>query len=239
MHKSLKILILTDSTSWMNKYNTDLKQKLEKLGHLVKLIHSKNEIENSDVAFFLSCFEIISNNLLSLSKNNIVVHASNLPKGKGWSPASWQILEGENTIPLTLFEANEKTDAGKIYIQDKLLLDGSELLDEWQKKLGKKIVQMCLEYVLKRDTIKGIPQQGEETFYKKRTPKDSELDINKTIKEQFNLLRIVDNEKYPAFFKFKNKIYTLKIESVKLQEREKTLARMASLFSLELRLLNV
>ena len=76
MHKSLKILILTDSTSWMNKYNTDLKQKLEKLGHLVKLIHSKNEIENSDVAFFLSCFEIISNNLLSLSKNNIVVHAS-------------------------------------------------------------------------------------------------------------------------------------------------------------------
>ena len=72
-----------------------------------------------------------------------------------------------HTYSNMLFEANEKTDAGKIYIQDKLLLDGSELLDEWQKKLGKKIVQMCLEYVLKRDTIKGIPQQGEETFYKK------------------------------------------------------------------------
>ena len=69
--------------------------------------------------------------------------------------------------------------------------------------------------------MKGKSQRGEETFYKKRTPKDSELDINKTIKEQFNLLRIVDNEKYPAFFKFKNKIYTLKIESVKLQERER------------------
>ncbi len=210
-----KITILTDASSWMNKYNIDLKNKLEKLGHKVKLIHSKRELENGDIAFFLSCFEIISKEFLSLNKNNIVVHASKLPHGKGWSPASWQILEGENTIPLTLFEANEKTDAGKIYIQDKLLLDGSELLDEWQKKLGKKIVQMCLEYVLKRDTIKGIPQQGEETFYKKRTPKDSELDINKTIKEQFNLLRIVDNKKYPAYFKLNNSTYKLFIKKCK------------------------
>lgn len=210
-----KITILTDASSWMNKYNIDLKNKLEKLGHKVKLIHSKRELENGDIAFFLSCFEIISKEFLSLNKNNIVVHASKLPHGKGWSPASWQILEGENTIPLTLFEANEKTDAGKIYIQDKLLLDGSELLDEWQKKLGKKIVQMCLEYVLKRDTIKGIPQQGEETFYKKRTPKDSELDINKTLKEQFNLLRIVDNKKYPAYFKLNNSTYKLFIKKCK------------------------
>ena len=70
--------------------------------------------------------------------------------------------------------------------------------------------------------MKGESQRGEETFYKKRTPKDSELDINKTIKEQFNLLRIVDNEKYPAFFKFKNKIYTLKIRE-RERERERRL----------------
>ena len=216
-----KITILTDTSSWMNKYNINLKNKLEKLGHKVKLIHSKKELENGDIAFFLSCFEIISGEFLSLNKNNIVVHASKLPNGKGWSPASWQILEGKNIIPLTLFEASEKVDAGDIYLQDKLVLDGCELIDEWQDKLGKKIVQMCITYVSKYKKMKGESQRGEETFYKKRTPKDSELDINKTIKEQFNLLRIVDNEKYPAFFKFKNKIYTLKIESVKLQERER------------------
>ena len=52
MHENLKISILTDSTSWMNKYNIDLKLELEKLGHEVKLIHSRNDIENSDVTFF-------------------------------------------------------------------------------------------------------------------------------------------------------------------------------------------
>ena len=34
----------------------------------------------------------------------------------------------------------------------------------------------------------------------KRTPADSEIDPGKSILEQFNLLRIVDSERYPAFF---------------------------------------
>ncbi|HGG0417971.1 TPA: hypothetical protein ACJFE8_002771 [Clostridium sporogenes] len=37
------------------------------------------------------------------------------------------------------------------------------------------------------------------------------LDINKTIKEQFNLLRVADNEKYPAYFMFNNKKYIVRI----------------------------
>ena len=49
------------------------------------------------------------------------------------------------------------------------------------------------------------------TFYRKRTPSDSCLDINKSINEQFNLLRVVDNERYPAFFKKNNIKYVVKI----------------------------
>jgi len=55
-------------------------------------------------------------------------------------------------------------------------------------------------------------QSGVESFYPKRTPKDSNLDINKTIKEQFNLLRIVNNEEFPAFFEIDGHRYALKIE---------------------------
>jgi methionyl-tRNA formyltransferase len=44
-----------------------------------------------------------------------------------------------------------------------------------------------------------------------RTSKDSKLNMNKTIKNQFNLLRIVDNERYPAYFIYNNKKYILKI----------------------------
>ena len=38
--------------------------------------------------------------------------------------------------------------------------------------------------------------------------------INKTIKEQFNLLRIVDNNYYPAFFEYNGYRYKIQINKV-------------------------
>lgn len=55
-------------------------------------------------------------------------------------------------------------------------------------------------------------QSGDESFYSNRGEKDSELDINKTIKEQFNLLRIVSNDDYPAFFVIDGHKFIIKIE---------------------------
>lgn len=97
------------------------------------------------------------------------------------------------------------------HIVDIIHNKGYELINEWQEKLGNKIVEMCVNYVENYNVLVGISQKGEETFYARRTPKDSELDVNKTIKEQFNLLRIADNEKYPTFFIINDKKYILKI----------------------------
>ena len=54
-------------------------------------------------------------------------------------------------------------------------------------------------------------QEGVPSYYAKRTPKDSELNINKSIKDQINLLRTVDNDNYPAFFRYKGMKYILEI----------------------------
>jgi len=51
-----------------------------------------------------------------------------------------------------------------------------------------------------------------ESFYLRRRPEDSRLDPDKTIREQFNLLRVVDNEKYPAFFDLHGQRFLLKVE---------------------------
>lgn len=207
----MKIQILTDKTSWFNQYSSNLKAELEKLGHIVSLISSKNELKDGDIAFFLSCFEIIEEKYLKLNKHNLVVHESDLPKGKGWSPMTWQIIEGKNEIPIVLFEAQAGVDSGDIWLKDKIKLQGTELIDEWQNLQGEKTIELCIKFVEEYKTLKPQKQQGKEFFYKRRTPKDSELDINKTIKEQFNLLRTVDNEKYPAFFEINGEKYILKI----------------------------
>lgn len=213
LNHSLEINILTAKSSWMNHYTDTLKTNLEKRGHKVRLVSSKNELKKAHISFFLSCFEIISREFLEKSDHNIVVHACDLPHGKGWSPTSWQILEGKNKIPLTLFEAVDDVDAGPIYLKDCLQLNGHELIKEWHNLLGAKIIQMCLQFTDEYPDIakKGQEQTGEKSFYPRRLPKDSELDIYKTIDEQFNLLRIVDNEQYPAFFIKNGRKYLLKI----------------------------
>lgn len=207
----MKIQILVDNIkSYIIPYAKELNHFFLSLHHDSRLIHNSKDVEQGDILFLLSCQNIFKD--LHLNKNNIVIHASDLPKGRGWSPMTWQILEGKSEIIVSLFEATSKVDAGVIYLQELLEFDGSELLPELQEKLSKKIVKLAKEFVELYPNITGREQFGEPTYYPRRTPKDSELDINKTIDEQFNLLRVCDNDQYPAFF-IKNGVkYILKIE---------------------------
>ena len=137
----------------------------------------------------------------SKNKHNLVCHASDLPKGKEWSPLTWQILEGKNKIPITLFEATEKIDSGDYYIKSFVTYNGTELIEELRIKLAEEINNMVLRFIEGYKNMEPKKQKGKETFYKKRGINDSKLEIDKTIREQFNLLRITDNERYPAFLK--------------------------------------
>lgn len=211
MLRNMLIQILVDNPkSWVIPYAQELMSILAKKTFEVKLIHSHNEIAKGDILILLSCERILKN--LSLNKHNLVVHPSNLPQGKGWSPLTWQILEGKNEIPITLFEATEKVDSGGIYLKDMIYLEGHELVDEVREKQGKKTIELILKFIDNYPNNPIIAQQGESSYYPKRSPQDSELDIFKTIDEQFNLLRVCDNDRYPAFFVRNGIKYILRIE---------------------------
>ena len=128
---------------------------------------------------------------------------------------TWQVLEGRDQLTLTLFEATREVDAGPIYLQQTLELDGTELVNEIRATVGELTIAMCLHFVENRTELmkSGVHQTGEPTYYPRRTPADSELDPNKTIIEQFNLLRVVDNDRYPAFFELSGRRYRLSIEA--------------------------
>lgn len=208
----MKITILIDNPkSWFVPFGKELLSNLIKSGYKTKLVHELSEIEVGDCLFLLSCEKLVGADVLSLNEHNIVIHASKLPEGRGFSPLTWNILEGKNEIYISLLDASEKADEGDIYIQDSIIYEGHELLDELQEALGKKIVQMAEKFISELPNIEGVKQHGVPSWYNKRKPKDSELDPNKTIAEQFNLLRVVDNDRYPAFFMYKSKKYYLRI----------------------------
>jgi len=204
----VKIAILTSRNQWFEIYAIKLTKIID-----CELFFDYKNLSYFDIVFILGFHKIIPKNILNLNKHNIVIHESNLPKGKGWAPMFWQILEGKNKIPFTMFEASNGVDDGDIYMQKELSLTGYELNKELREKQAKFTIDMCLEFINNYEKYKTPNKQiGKESFYPKRDTKDSKLDINKTLKEQFNLLRIVDNDDYPAFFELDGYRYTLKIE---------------------------
>ncbi len=205
-----KIAILTSPDQWFVPCAQELSQRID--GSSFFLNH-KDIDSTYEIVFIISYHNIIEESYLKLHKHNIVIHESALPKGKGWAPMFWQVLEGKNKIPFTMFEAGNGVDNGDIYFQNTLVLTGYELNEELREKQARFTINMCLEFLQSYSTL-CLPreQSGVESFYAKRTPKDSELDIKKSIESQFNLLRIVNNNDYPAFFELGGRKYTLKIE---------------------------
>lgn len=197
--------------SFLHDYISILITKLKEKGHDVTFIANHKNIMPGDCLFLLGCSKILSRTQLDLNKHNLVIHPSKLPEGRGSAALVWKILEGHNTIYITLFEATEKVDRGDIYFQEEINFEGHELCNEIRYKQTMKTFELVLKFVDAYPNIKSRKQEGKGSFYPKRKPDDSQLDIDKTIREQFNLLRVVDNNRYPAFFIHKGHKYTLKI----------------------------
>ena len=91
---------------------------------------------------------------------------------------------------------------------------GHELLDGLRSALAKTIIKLCNQFVIEYPKIlhNACKQSGKESFYIRRKPEDSRIDVDKSLSEQFQLLRIVDNNEYPAFFELNDHKYILKIE---------------------------
>ncbi len=206
----MQVQILCDNPrSWMIPYLPELREIITGLGADAIIREAASEVVAGDILIMLSCEKIFKN--LNLNKHNLVVHESALPQGKGWSPLTWQVLEGAAEIPVTLFEATEEVDSGVIYGQELIKLNGTELVDELRAKQAAATFSLIRNFVSAYPAVEGKPQQGETTFYKKRKPEDGALDVQKSIAEQFDLLRISDNERYPAFFMWKGEKYILKV----------------------------
>jgi len=212
---SRAIAILSDRESWMNRYIAELLLDWLAQGHRVQWVHDKQDLRPGDFCFYLSCGQIVPAGIRSLYRHNLVVHESDLPRGKGWSPLSWQIVEGNNRIPVTLLEAAENVDSGAIYAQQWIEFQGHELIDELRAEQAKASIALCTQFVRDYPQILGHArdQVGAESSYRRRRGADSELDASRSIAAQFDLLRVVDNQRYPAFFVYRGHRYVLKIEA--------------------------
>lgn len=188
--------------------------KRHKHNHTVELIRKRSELTGGDILFLVSCNEIISAKDRALYGITLVLHASNLPQGRGWSPHIWELAAGANHITLSLLEAEDKIDSGKIWKKVDIQVPPTALWDEINNLLFTAEVQL-MDFALASNGCVQPQEQPTDvipTYYKLRTTEDSRIDPNRPIAEQFNLIRVCDPNRFPAFFDYKGERFTLILE---------------------------
>ncbi len=204
-----KISILVDHKSWIIKYARLLFQEIKNLNYPVSLARKHSEVKKGDILFILGCKNLLNKSVLIKNKFNLVIHESNLPKGKGMNPVSNQILKNKKKIICSMFNATQKMDSGPIVLKDSFKVKRDDFYEDWRFKQGMTTVKMCLKFLsLKRIVLK--KQKGKPTFFKKLNNKMFEINVNSSIKKQHQILQAADFKKFVPFFKIKKKIFYIK-----------------------------
>ena len=112
--------------------NAWLERWLERNRHRaeIAIVRDRADCTGGDFLFLISCHQIIGADVRARYGHTLVIHASDLPKGRGWSPMAWEVLNGADSVTVSLLNAEDGVDSGDIWQKRRFALEGTELLDE-------------------------------------------------------------------------------------------------------------
>lgn len=186
--------------------------RLEEWGRYSELRTKASQLSGGDLLFLVSCTELIPSDIRNLYSKTLVLHASDLPQGRGWSPHVWQIIEGGKELVVSLIEAEDIVDTGAIWAKEHIELEGTELFDEINDLVFAAEIRLMNRAIDQFSFMTPTPQVGSSTYYPRRTRQDSRISVELPIQAQFDLLRVADPDRYPAWFEFRGKKFKIRVE---------------------------
>lgn len=181
------------------------------------LVFEESEVPpETDIVFLISYPKVVDEEFLSRFPLVIVLHASDLPTGRGWSPYIWEILNGAKEVTVCAITATERVDEGDIWAKVKFPVLRSDTVFELNKLLFSSQLQL-IDCVIEGANACKVPVSQDNrkaTYYPRRRQEDSIVSSNKTIDEIFNLLRISDPIRYPVLFYKHGECFKLILEKV-------------------------
>ena len=187
----------------------DIYDKLEEVykdKHNFLIYRTKEEFDSEELKLFKPNLILwygwswIVEDLFVNDYESIMLHPTPLPKYRGGSPIQNQIIHGEKMGAVSLFRMNEGLDKGDIYQQLPLALTGS--LDDIFERISSLGFSATCNIIEGNYNLK--PQDhSKSTYFKRRTPKDSELTIeeiqNEPAEYLYNKIRMLADP-YPNAF---------------------------------------
>lgn len=200
-------IIIANSNKLLNGLNAILKEEFKAK---VINISSKTELTEQnilklapDFILFLHWSHKIPKNIWSRYEC-IVFHMTDLPYGRGGSPLQNLIVRGKEITKISALKCAEGIDEGNIYLKRSLSLGGNAT--EIFSRVRKIITEMIIKII--KEDIKPIPQKGEVVRFKRRTPKQSNIENIANINKLYDHIRMLDADGYPHAF-LENKYFRM------------------------------
>jgi len=121
---------------------------------------------------------------------------TDVPYGRGGTPLQNLILRGHEATVLTALRMCDELDAGPVYLKRPLSLAGCA--EDIFRRAADLVYDMIGE-IIDRQPVP-TPQIGEPVIFRRRTPEESELPTNATVKSLYDFIRMLDAPTYPKAF---------------------------------------
>lgn len=167
----------------------------------------------------------IPHEVITSFKYAVNVHPTLLPKYRGYRSGPYILINGEKESGVTVHFLTEEFDKGDIILQEKFDVSAFDTPHSMKRKTDnceKCVVLRALQMLEKgKFTCKKQDEKLASTYNYMRTPKDSEVDWNQSLKSLYNQIRACDTEKYPAFFYVNGEKVCIKLWRESKSEDEK------------------
>lgn len=179
----------------------------------IRMIHRHQECSRGDLLIALSYGHIVPRNHIEKYKLAAVIHASPVPIGRGWSPANWMLERLDREFTISLLEMGDEVDAGPVIDSKSFSLELSDLWVDFIAVAAQIQAEMLVNLISGQTSLEQAARQvGTPTYFKRRSPDDSEIDPFKPLAEQWGKIRAADPQRYPNFFVYHGRRYDVFFE---------------------------
>ncbi|MFQ5806527.1 MAG: methionyl-tRNA formyltransferase [Phycisphaerae bacterium] len=156
-------------------------------------LHVQDALADVEIGVVAAFGQKIGKTLLeALPRGCVNIHGSLLPKYRGAAPFQWAVINGDETTGVTVFQLNERWDAGPIWGQRELRIGETETAAELHDRLARLGGELVVDILalIERGAARPVPQDASQaTRAPKLSRKDSQIDWSQPA---FNVVRRIN-----------------------------------------------
>ena len=111
--------------------------------------------------------QVFREELISIPKYAINIHAALLPSYRGQMPSFWVLAKGEEKTGVTVHYIDKNIDTGNIILQRAIKISPKDTLHSLQKKVAHEGADALIEVLnrIENNSSRGFPHEGPSSYY--------------------------------------------------------------------------